>query len=111
MIIADSLGCGRTDRGNLRPTNLARVIIKFVKDLEKRVYTIRAGEHNPIVNVRDLDEFGEFTQICRRFDFNGRQFENVGTERAQLIRQHARLFPCPRHHDSFARKRSPFVPI
>src|SRR5437868_9898068 len=55
--------CGRRpDRGDLRCTNFAAVLVKLKEDLEKRIDPVRTGENDPVVGMRVLDEFRELTE-------------------------------------------------
>src|SRR5262245_12397720 len=111
MKIADPLRGRRADGGKLRPTNLARVVVKLEKHFEERAHAIWTGKDNPIVLVRVLDELTEFAQIGRRFDPDRRQINHVSAESTQLTRQRSGLFPRPRHNDPFSGQRPVFVPL
>src|SRR5438094_4320805 len=53
---------GWSDSRNFRRANLARVIVKFEKHLEKGIDTVRAGENDPVIRMRVLHQFGEFAK-------------------------------------------------
>src|SRR5207237_1255889 len=79
--IADALRGCRTDGRDFRRSDFARVVIKLVKYLEKRVDAIGTGKHDPVILVRVLHEFGEFAQVGWRLDSNRRQLKDVGADR------------------------------
>ena len=57
MKVFHPLRRGWADGCNPRAADLTSVVVEFEKDLEKRVHAIRAGEDDPVVNVRVLDKF------------------------------------------------------
>ena len=82
-MLFDSCRGGGADRGELRPADLARVVVKFVEHLEERIHPVGAGENNPLVSVRILHQFAEFPQVGRRFAADEWQLVNIGPEIAQ----------------------------
>src|SRR5207244_6831869 len=110
MEIADALlGC-RTNGRDFRRSDFARVVIKLVKYLEKRVDAVGTGKHDPVILVRVLHEFGEFAQVGWRLDSNRRQFKDVGADRTKLTRESARMRSRPGHHESLSRQGPACVP-
>src|SRR5436309_44347 len=105
MKVFYSLRCGRPDGSNLRPTNLAGIVVELEKNLEKRFHAVRTCKNDPVVSMRVLDQFCELAQIRRRLDPNRWQFKHMRAERAQLAAQRARLFPASCNHEPFSRKR------
>jgi hypothetical protein len=111
MKVADALRGHRPDGGDFRPANLARVVVEFEKHFEKSVYAVRTAKHDPVVGVRVLNQFTEFTQIGWWFDPDRRQFKNICTQRAKLIAQYVCVLPRSGDNDSFSGKRSVLVPF
>src|SRR5690242_10242322 len=102
MIIANPLCRGGTDCGNFGSADFASVIVEFEEDIEERVDPVDAGKDDPVVPVRILNDFGELSQICRRFNTNGWKFDDICPEIAKLRGQHAGLLPGSGDHDPFA---------
>src|ERR1700724_2204901 len=102
MKLAYALGRGRSNCGDLHAADLPCVVVKLEKHFEKRVDAVRARKNNPVVGVRVLYEFAEFAQISRRFDADGRQFDHICAERAELAAQSPGLLACPGNDNPFS---------
>ena len=85
MKILDSLGRRRADRRYLCSSDLTGVVVEFVKDFEKGVHAVRAGEDDPIVGMRVLDQLGKRAQVAGGLDPDGGQLDYVGAKAAQLL--------------------------
>src|SRR5438874_12675561 len=94
--IADALRGCRTNGRDFRRSDFARVVIKLVKYLEKRVDAVETGKHDPAILVRVLHEFGEFAQAGWRLDSNRRQLKDVGAKGTKLTRDRACSVPRSR---------------
>src|SRR4029453_14600657 len=97
MKIFHLLSRSRPDGRYPGAADFSQIIDKFEENIEKRFDAVRAGEHDPVVNVCVLDKLSEFAQITRRLDSNRWQFDNVGAQRAQLAAYRAGLFSCSRN--------------
>ena len=65
-----------------------------VQTIQEEPHSVYAGEDQPIIAGQTLDGAVERAGIIGRLDRDHRQFNRVRTERAQSVRQIARLAPA-----------------
>src|SRR5689334_15047239 len=103
-------GCG-PDRCNFRSANFPGVVVKFEEHFKEGIDPIHARENDPVIRMRVLHQFGEFTKIAWWFDSNGRQLDYICSELTQLRAQFASLLACSRYHDPLPKKRTRLKPV
>src|SRR5689334_23111233 len=111
MKLLHPLGGGGPDRCNFRSTNFPSVVVKFEEHFKEGVDPIDARENDPVIGMRILHEFGEFTKVARWFNSNDRQLDYICSKLTQLKTQLARLLAGSRYHDPLPKERARFEPV
>src|SRR5690242_7414498 len=103
-------GCG-PDGCNLCSANFPGIVVKFEEHFKERVDPIRTRENDPVIGMRVLHQFGEFTKIARWFNSNGRQLDYICSKLTQLRSQFASLPARSRYHYPLPKKRTRLKPV
>src|SRR5207248_11171654 len=111
MKLLHPLGGCRPDRCKLSSANFPGIIVEFEKHFKEGVDPIHACENDPVIGMRVLHQFGEFTKIARWFNSNGRQLDYIRPEPTQLRAQFANLLSRSRHHDTLPKERALLEPV
>ena len=100
-----------SDGDEFRAADVARVFVELEEEIEERGDAVGAGEDDPLVFMRVLDDAPEFHEVGGRLDADGGQLPGIGAEGAQLPGEVAGLLAGARDDDAFSEKRTALEPV
>ena len=109
QVRSQTVGCqhirsGGADNRNFIVSKSTGVFSVFQQPVKEQVYTVSAGEDDPVIGREIVLSLIKRGKIFRVYDFDGRYFQDLSPFRFQLFRQGRSLGAGPGHHKGFAEK-------
>ena len=102
---------GGSDGRDFGSAKAAGVFVDGVEAFKESLDAVGAGEDEPVIGVGVADELGEVAGVVGVLDADGGQFDDVGSEVAELFAELAGLFAGAGDDDTFAKEGAAFEPV